>query len=82
MQFLVTQQNEHQIEEIKAIQKKYNADTLNLKTIQVYDYKSGNPFLPKDVKYSRYKKMKDGTFKLKNKMSNYCWRLWSNCVFT
>jgi len=82
LQFLVTQQNEHQIEEIKTIQKKFNADNLSLKTIQVYDYKNGNSLLPKNEKYSRYKKLKDGTFKLKNKMSNHCWRLWSTCVFT
>ena len=82
LQYLVTQQNEHQIEEIKAIQKKYNADNLNLKTIQVYDYKNGNKLLPTNEKYSRYKKLKDGTFRLKNKMSNHCWRLWSTCVFT
>jgi radical SAM protein with 4Fe4S-binding SPASM domain len=82
LQFLVTQQNEHQIDEIRAIQKKYRADTLNLKTIQVYDYKNGNPLLPKNEKHSRYKKTKNGTFKLKNRMSNHCWRLWSTCVFT
>jgi hypothetical protein len=44
LQFLVTKQNEHQIEEIRAIQKKFNADNLSLKTIQVYD------MLGKDIK--------------------------------
>jgi len=82
LQYLVTRQNEYQIDEINAIQKKYNADNLNLKTIQVYDYKNGNELLPTNEKYSRYKKLKDGTFGLKNKMSNHCWRLWSTCVFT
>jgi len=82
LQFLVTKQNEHQLNEIKAIQKKYKADNLILKTIQVYDYKNGNSLLPSNEKYSRYKQLKDGTFKLKNKMSNHCWRLWSTCVFT
>jgi len=82
LQYLVTKQNEHQIDEINAIQKKYNTDNLNLKTIQVYDYKNGNELLPTNEKHSRYKKLKDGTFGLKNKMSNHCWRLWSTCVFT
>ena len=82
IQFLVTKKNEHQIPEIKNWVKKYNADQLNLKTIQVYDYEFGNPLIPEDEKYSRYKKGKDGKFRLKNKMSNYCWRMWSTCVFT
>ena len=82
LQYLVTKQNEHQIDEVKAIKKLYGADNLNLKTIQVYNYKTGNPLLPENEKYSRYKKLKNGTFKLKNKMNNHCWRLWSTCVFT
>lgn len=82
IQFLVTAQNEHQIPEVKTWIKKYGADNLNLKTIQVYDYENGNRLLPKNEKYSRYKKSKNGTFSLKNKMSNYCWRMWTTCVFT
>jgi len=82
LQFLVTKQNEHQLAEIEAIKNKYKADSLTLKTIQVYDYENGNTLLPTDDKYSRYKQGKNGKFKLKNKMSNHCWRLWSTCVFT
>lgn len=82
LQFLVTKQNEHQIEEVKALQKSLGADGLNLKTIQVYDYENGNPLLPSNERYSRYKKEKTGKFRLKNKMSNHCWRMWSTCVFT
>jgi radical SAM protein with 4Fe4S-binding SPASM domain len=82
LQFLVTQQNEHQIDEVKALQKSLGADGLNLKTIQVYDYENGNPLLPSNEKYSRYKKEKTGKFSLKNKMSNHCWRMWSTCVYT
>lgn len=82
IQFLVTAQNEHQIPEVQTWVKKYGADNLNLKTIQVYDYENGNRLLPKNEKYSRYKKNKAGKFSLKNKMSNYCWRMWTTCVFT
>lgn len=82
LQFLVTKQNEHQIEEIKDWSKKYKVDNLNFKSIQVYNFEKGNPLLPINEKYSRYKKGKDGKFSLKNKMSNYCWRMWSSCVFT
>ena len=82
IQFLVTAQNEHQIPDVKNLVNQYGADRLNLKTIQVYDYENGNRLLPKNEKYSRYKKGKDNTYKLKNKMSNYCWRMWTTCVFT
>ncbi len=82
LQFLVTQQNEHQINEIKSLKNTLGADNLNLKTIQVYDFENGNPLLPSNERYSRYKKDKNGKFKLKNKMSNHCWRMWSTCVFT
>ena len=82
LQFLVTKQNEHQLAEIEIIKNKYKADNLTLKTIQVYDYENGNSLLPSDEKHSRYKQDKNGNFKLKNKMSNHCWRLWSTCVFT
>ncbi|MDX1349642.1 MAG: radical SAM/SPASM domain-containing protein [Putridiphycobacter sp.] len=82
IQFLVTAQNEHQIPEVKTWVQQYGADNLNLKTIQVYDYENGNRLLPKNEKYSRYKQDDKGKFKLKNKMSNYCWRMWTTCVFT
>jgi len=82
LQFLVTRKNEHQIPEIKQWVKDYNADGLNLKTIQVYDFEDGNELIPTNEAFSRYTKGKDGKFRLKNKMSNYCWRMWSTCVFT
>ena len=82
IQFLVTQYNEHQIPEIEKWVNEYGADQLNLKTIQVYNYEKGNHLIPKNEKYSRYKKEKNGNYRLKNKMSNYCWRMWSTCVFT
>ncbi len=82
LQFLVTRQNEHQINEIKALKNKYGADRLNLKTIQVYDYENGNDLIPENENYSRYSKGEDGKLKLKNKFKNQCWRMWSTCVFT
>jgi radical SAM protein with 4Fe4S-binding SPASM domain len=57
-------------------------DEVRFKTAQVYSYTNGNPLIPEQQKYSRYKKMSDGTYRLKNKMSNHCWNLWHSCVFT
>ena len=82
LQFLVTRQNEHQIPEIRQWVKDYGANGLNLKTIQIYGEDDKNNLIPTNERFSRYKKGKDGKYRLKNRMSNYCWRMWSTCVFT
>jgi radical SAM protein with 4Fe4S-binding SPASM domain len=81
-QFLVVRPNEHQIDEVKALAKKLNVDEVRLKTAQVYDYKNGNELIPTIDKYSRYKAEKDGTYSIKNSLSNHCWKLWHSCVIT
>jgi radical SAM protein with 4Fe4S-binding SPASM domain len=82
LQFLVTKQNEHQLNDIKKLKETSGADALKLKTVQVYDYENGNPLLPSNERFSRYKKDREGKYRLKNRMSNHCWRMWSTCVFT
>jgi radical SAM protein with 4Fe4S-binding SPASM domain len=81
-QFLVVKPNEHQIEEAKQLAQEMGVDEIRFKTAQLYDYKNGNELMPTIEKYSRYKKKKNGTFTLKNKMLNECWRMWSSCVVT
>lgn len=81
-QFLVVKPNEHQIEDAKKLANDLGVDEIRFKTAQVYDYKHGNELIPTIDKYSRYKKQADGTYKLKNKMLNECWRMWSSCVLT
>ena len=81
-QFLVVKPNEHQIEEAKNLAEELGVDEIRFKTAQLYDYKYGNELMPTIEKYSRYKKKKDGTYQLKNKMLNECWRMWSSCVIT
>ncbi|MDQ3191340.1 MAG: SPASM domain-containing protein [Bacteroidota bacterium] len=81
-QFLVVKQNEHQVEEIKKLGKKLGVDKVALKTAQVYDYKNGNDLIPETAKYSRYKKIGNGCYKIKNSLSNHCWKLWHSCVIT
>lgn len=81
-QFLVVQPNQHQIEDAKQLARELGVDEIRFKTAQVYDYQNGNPLIPTINKYSRYQKQADGTFKLKNKMLNECWRMWSSCVIT
>ncbi len=81
-QFLVVKPNEHQLEDAKKLAADLGVDEIRFKTAQVYDYKNGNPLIPTIEKYARYKKQSDGTYRLKNKLLNECWRMWSSCVIT
>jgi radical SAM protein with 4Fe4S-binding SPASM domain len=81
-QFLVVKPNEHQIEDAKKLANELGVDEIRFKTAQLYDFKNGNELMPSIDKYSRYKKQADGTYRLKNKLLNECWRMWSSCVIT
>jgi radical SAM protein with 4Fe4S-binding SPASM domain len=82
-QFLVVKPNEHQIEEIKQLAKEVGVDEVRFKTAQVYDYENDpNQLIPKNQKYSRYRKTAEGKYAPKNKLSNDCWKLWHANVIT
>ncbi|HFA47890.1 MAG TPA: radical SAM protein [Bacteroidetes bacterium] len=81
-QFLVVRPNEHQIPEVFRLAKEIGIDEVKLKTAQVYDYKNGNELIPTIKKYARYKETEDGTWQVKNKLLNHCWKLWHACVIT
>ena len=81
-QFLVVKPNEHQLEDVKKLASDLGVDEVVFKTAQVYDFEKGNPLIPDNIKYSRYKKKPDGTYSIKNKLLNQCWRMWSSCVVT
>jgi radical SAM protein with 4Fe4S-binding SPASM domain len=81
-QFLVVKHNEHQIEEVKQLALSLGVDEVRFKTAQIYDYENGNELIPTINKYSRYKKLANGTFAIKNKLLNHCWKLWHACVIT
>ena len=81
-QFLVVKPNEHQIEDAKKLTKELGVDEIRFKTAQLYDYELGNDLMPTIDEYSRYKKNKDGTYSIKNKLLNHCWKLWHSCVIT
>ena len=81
-QFLVVKPNEHQIDEVRQLAKEIGVDEVILKTAQVYDYERGNPLIPENEQYSRYKKHEDGSYQIKNVLENSCWKLWHACVIT
>jgi radical SAM protein with 4Fe4S-binding SPASM domain len=81
-QFLVTGKNEHEIEDLKKLAQEFAIDELRLKSIQVYDFENGNSLIPQNEKYSRYRRLSNGKYKMKAGLSNHCWRMWSSSVLT
>jgi len=81
-QFLVVKPNEHQIEDLKKLAKEIGVDEVGLKTAQIYDYEQGSGLIPENEKYSRYYKNADGSYSIKNKLLNNCWKMWHSCVIT
>jgi radical SAM protein with 4Fe4S-binding SPASM domain len=81
-QFLVVKPNEHQIPEVYAIAKELGVDQVVLKTAQIYDFEKGSNLIPEQQQYSRYRKNGDGTYSIKNKLDNHCWKMWHSCVIT
>lgn len=81
-QFLVVRANEHETDDLLALAEKIGVDEVRFKTAQVYDYEFGNPLIPENDHYSRYRKRSDGTYTIKFKGGNHCWRMWSSSVIT
>ncbi len=81
-QFLAVKPNEHEIPAVFSLGKELGIDEVRIKTAQLYDYKNGNSLMPENEKYSRYVRTTDGTYKLKYKTGNHCWRMWSGSVLT
>lgn len=81
-QFLVVKPNEHQIPDIYQLAKDYEVNEVKLKTAQIYDFANGSDFIPEQAVYSRYKKVENGSYQIKNKFKNHCWKLWHSPVIT
>lgn len=81
-QFLVVRANEHETDQLLQLAETMGVDEVRFKTAQVYDYEYGNPLIPENERYSRYRKRKDGTYEVKFRGGNHCWRMWSSSVIT
>lgn len=81
-QFLVVKPNEHQLEEVQTLAKDLGVDEVAFKTAQIYDYENGSELIPTQEKYSRYKRLSNGKWTIKNKLVNHCWKMWHSCVIT
>ncbi len=80
IQFLVNRHNEHQIGEMKRIAGEYNA-TLKLKSMQLTGTLDPEEWIPADGQFSRYEN-RDGKYIIRNRLPDYCARLWFNPVIT
>ncbi|WP_026462453.1 SPASM domain-containing protein [Adhaeribacter aquaticus] len=81
-QFLVVRPNEHQLDEVRNLAKELEVDDVWFKTAQIYDYEQGSPLIPTIDYYSRYQNNGNGSFSIKNKLLNHCWKMWHSCVIT
>lgn len=81
-QFLVVRPNEHQIPEVYALADQLGVNQVVLKTAQIYEYEKGSDLIPLQEKYSRYRKVDDGSFAIKNSLDDHCWKMWHSCVIT
>jgi radical SAM protein with 4Fe4S-binding SPASM domain len=82
-QFLVVKPNEHEVEDIKSLAKKYKVDEVVIKTAQIDNPHDDHPLLTSSPSLNRYEKdSQTGLWNLRNPMKNKCWRMWSGCVIT
>ena len=81
-QFLVVKPNEHQLAAVKKLAEELGVNEVGFKTAQIYDYQNGSDLIPSIEKYARYKQNTDGSFDIKNKLLDHCWKMWHSCVIT
>ncbi|PCJ80745.1 MAG: radical SAM protein [Bacteroidetes bacterium] len=82
-QFLVVKPNEHEVEDVKKLARKFGVDEVVIKTAQIDSPHDDHSLLTKNPKYRRYDKNKtSGKWQLRNPMKNECWRMWQGCVIT
>jgi len=77
LQFLLFKHNRDEIDEVKAIGRKFKVDRLSLKTAQVYTAAQAEEFLPEEADARRYD-LGDGGFEMKGEVPDWCKRLWLN----
>ena len=74
--------NEHQLADAKQLARALGVDDEWFKTAQISDYRHGSPLIPTIDYYSRYQNNGNGTWSLKNRLLNHCWKMWHSCVIT
>jgi radical SAM protein with 4Fe4S-binding SPASM domain len=67
---------------VKQLAAELGVDEVAFKTAQIYDYQHGSDMIPSIDAYSRYRRNEDGTYSIKNKLLDHCWKMWHSCVIT
>jgi len=80
LQFVVTRKNQSQRKEFINLGKELGVDKTTLKTFQLLNLHQAREWLPDSN--SRYSISGDGSVKIRNKLRNRCFRMWSSCVIT
>ncbi len=83
LQFILMRHNLHQKKEIQILGRKYGADRLSFKTLQVTGFENGKDFLPDDPVFTRYSgRSLDGQYITRKRafFPNDCLRLWYSLV--
>lgn len=81
IQFLAFSHNEHEIEKVKKLKNQLGVDEVKIKSAQFYE-PDNSELIPQNEELTRYRKSKSGSYAIKNKIVNRCWRLWSSPVIT
>ena len=86
LQSLMLKSNSEQFKEIRQLGKELGVDKVEFKTAQFYEFENGNPLMP-DESFSRYKRVVGSSketvqYKIRNRMPNHCFRMWSSAVIT
>lgn len=81
-QFLVVRPNEHQIDAVQQLAKEVGVDEVKYKTAQLYDFENGHDLMPSNMKYSRYVPNGKGQYRLRDIITDDCWKLWHSAVIT
>jgi len=82
IQALIMRHNQYEIKKMKRYFQDLGVDKVLFKSVQINEFRSGNPLIPTIRKYSRYKYLGNGNYTLKNALTNKCWRTWSSTVIT
>lgn len=82
VQFIAFKHNEHEIPFLKSFFSKYHIQKLSIKKAFVENFSENKDLLPDNLTLSRYEKNEKGTYQLKRKPANKCWRSWHSAVIT
>lgn len=81
LQCLYLKTNEQEWDIFRREYKRLGADRLTMKTAQLYDYAHGNPLMPTDTRFARYRwDKKLNAYTPKHTTANSCRRLWYGCI--